>query len=251
MEHSVYKKVHELQLNGWWFGYARNRIVVDILIRHLNGLRGQDLLDVGCSEGAFLEFLKSYNVNARAIDNEETAIAFCRERGFGNQVQMGSILDIPIPDCSFDIVTCLDVIEHVDDDHKAFSELFRVCRGDGVILMIVPAHQWLWSSNDDASHHRRRYSKKALLDLINRFNVTVEVLSYFNMFLFPVFVLFTFWKHLFPNKKSANYLFALPKPINWFLSRLMEIESFLISKAGVRLPFGSSTVVMVRRLKNV
>ena len=63
---------------------------------------------------------------------------------------------------TFDLITCLDVIEHVADDRVALAELHRVCRPGGFMLVTVPAYQALWSRHDEANHHYRRYSRGSL-----------------------------------------------------------------------------------------
>ena len=76
--------------------------------------------------------------------------------------QVGRLEELPWEDGTFDLITCLDVIEHVPDDVAALAELRRVCRPGGWLLVTVPAYQALWSRHDEANHHYRRYSRAAL-----------------------------------------------------------------------------------------
>ncbi len=68
----------------------------------------------------------------------------------------------PGSDDTFDLITCLDVIEHTPDDRATLRELRRVCQPGGWLLVTVPAYQALWSLHDDANHHYRRYSRSGL-----------------------------------------------------------------------------------------
>ena len=61
-------------------------------------------------------------------------------------------------DETFDLITCLDVIEHTPDDRVTLRELHRVTRPGGYLLVTVPAYQALWSQHDVANHHFRRYN---------------------------------------------------------------------------------------------
>ncbi len=247
MERSVYQEIHELQKSGWWFGNSRNKLVLSTLKRTVSNLHSSKLLDIGCSEGAFLDYLNDHNVDFNAIDIDENAISFCHERGYSDRVKHGNIFSIPFEDETFDIVTMLDVVEHVEDDGKAMKEAMRVCRKDGLLLFILPAYQWLWSSNDVAYHHKKRYSKKMVLDLISRSGLKIESISFFNMLLFPVFVIATFYKKVFPDHTRTNVMKKTPGALNWMLGKVMDVENWLITTAGIYLPFGSSIIVAVKK----
>ena len=60
-----------------------------------------------------------------------------------------SVEELPWPDGSFDLITCLDVIEHTPDDVVALRELLRVSKPGGWLLVTVPAYAALWSRHDD------------------------------------------------------------------------------------------------------
>jgi len=60
----------------------------------------------------------------------------------------GSITELEFEDNSFDLVCAFDVIEHVEDDSKAASEMLRVCKKDGLVFATVPAFMLLWSEHD-------------------------------------------------------------------------------------------------------
>ena len=84
-----------------------------------------------------------------------------RARGRG-EVQIGRLEELPWEDGSFDLITCLDVIEHTPDDRVTLGELRRVSRPGAYLLVTVPAYQGLWSMHDVANHHYRRYSRPRL-----------------------------------------------------------------------------------------
>ena len=71
-------------------------------------------------------------------------------------------LRLPFEDEAFDLVTTLDVIEHVDDDVATLAELRRVLRPGGLLLVAVPAYMFLWGTQDEVSQHRRRYTNRTL-----------------------------------------------------------------------------------------
>lgn len=250
MDKSVFEKVHQLQKDGFWFGAGRNRIALSLLKKHDKELASHTILDIGSSEGAFLDYLSNHHLKFTGIDIDEDALAYCRERGYGNQVRYGDIKNIPFPECSFNVATALDIIEHVDDDLKAMEEISRVLAKEGIALIIVPAYQWLWSRNDVAYHHQRRYSSKTFKMLISESGLKTEQWSYFNFFLFPVFMLVILFSRLFRGKETTSaVLKPLPKPLNYILKQILYFETWMISGLGIRLPFGSSMIFVLRKFK--
>src|ERR1700730_8400269 len=102
-----------------------------------------------------LSHLASYG-KAKGIDVDEEAVGYCRKRGLLD-VYQGGAESLPFEDGSFDLVTALDVLEHLDDDALALREIGRVLRPGGCLLMSVPAHKFMWGDQDEVNLHRRRY----------------------------------------------------------------------------------------------
>jgi len=84
-----------------------------------------------------------------------------RRRGH-DDVHVARVEALPFPDATFDVVTCLDVIEHTPDDRASLAELRRVTRPGGLMLVTVPAYQALWSQHDEVNLHFRRYDRSSL-----------------------------------------------------------------------------------------
>ncbi len=250
MDKSVFEKIHLLQKNGFWFGAGRNRMTLSLLVKHDKEISLHTILDIGSSEGAFLDYLSSHHLSFTGIDIDENALEFCRERGYGEHVRYGNIKDIPFPPGSFDVATALDIVEHVDDDLKAMKEISRILRRGGIALVIIPAYQWLWSRNDELYHHQRRYSKRAFMLLAQNCGFKTEQWSYFNFFLFPVFSIATLFSKLFASRvKTSTVLKPLPNPLNFLLKQIIYFEAWMISRLGIRFPFGSSMIFVLRKTK--
>jgi len=102
-------------------------------------LKPGTVLDIGCGrpcetmpDGAFLRFLG----RGTGVD-----IKPC-EGGF--DFVQGSLLDLPFESRAFDNVVAMEVLEHVTDPHRAFSEISRVLKDDGRLVVSVPSETWLW-----------------------------------------------------------------------------------------------------------
>jgi len=99
----------------------------------------------------------------------------------GAQAVLGEVTSLPFADHTFDLVCALDIIEHVDDDEGALSELVRVARPGSQLLISVPLHPSYWTSFDDFVGHKRRYEPVQLLAKLAKHRLVVERSALFGM----------------------------------------------------------------------
>jgi SAM-dependent methyltransferase len=142
----------------WW--YRGRRRVIRAELDKLSLAPGARVLDAGCGSGRTLEELVDYG-ETYGIEFDPDAAALARSRGVGD-VRVGRVEELPWDGDFFDLITCLDVIEHTPDDRRSLRELRRVCKPSGHLLITVPAYQALWSLHDVANHHYRRYARRTL-----------------------------------------------------------------------------------------
>ena len=81
----------------------------------------------------------------------------------------------------FDSIIAINVLEHVKDDLFALSELNKMLKKDGVLIILVPANKFLYNVIDKNIGHWRRYSKKELIAKIKKSNFNVKNSYSFNM----------------------------------------------------------------------
>jgi SAM-dependent methyltransferase len=186
VETAFYAEYYEIEDVHWWFR-GRRRILLGLLDRELPDApdgRRRRILDVGCGTGTMVGHLGRYG-DAGGVEASPEAVAFCHERGVPGVVQAtGETL--PFADASFDLVTALDVIEHIEDDGQALREMRRVLEPGGRALITVPAFPFLWSPHDDVNHHFRRYVRPELEARMREAGLRPLRTSYFNSILFPV-----------------------------------------------------------------
>lgn len=246
MELDIYQKVYNLYIRGHWFFKGRKRIIQNMLNRIYRPVsKDSVILDLGCSTGIITRDLLGEGFNVFGIDNEDKAIECCVNLGLNGRVIKADIYNLPFLANSIDCVTVFDVIEHLDD-WAALEQIKRVLKPDGRVLLTCPAYRWLWSKKDIIYHHKKRYSKLELNAILQKSGFIVEKYSYFNFFLFPIFVIAVLSdKYLAVLNSKFDFLKPMPFCLNAVLTKLMFLEAFIIDR--YRLPFGSSIICLARQ----
>ena len=104
-----------------------------------------------------------------------------RLNALGGIATPGDVGTLTFGDGQFDLVCAFDVIEHVEDDRRLFSELGRVLKDDGVLICSVPLHAKLWTEFDDWVGHARRYEPADLLAIMADNQLELERSAAFGM----------------------------------------------------------------------
>ncbi len=227
----------------WW--YRGRRRIIRAELRRLPLPAGAHVLDAGCGSGRTLQDLVDYG-EVSGIELHEDAAQLARSRGHG-EVRVGRLEALPWPDGSFDLITCLDVIEHTPDDRAALAELYRVCRPGGWLLVTVPAYPALWSLHDEANHHYRRYSRAALARAAVAAGWTMTRLSSFNsVLLAPAAAVRLAQRRFGAHDGYSNDLAIGPAWLNDVLEAPLALEASWLAR-GRTLPFGLSLVAVLQR----
>ena len=113
------------------------------------------------------------------VDISQAALGVLKQHG--GHTTKASVCDLPFADSSFDLVCALDIVEHVEDDESAFSELSRIISSDGTLLLSTPLHEKYWTPFDEFVGHYRRYEPARLKDLLTQNGFEVEQSGIFGM----------------------------------------------------------------------
>lgn len=225
----------------WWFR-GRRRIVNRELER-LSLPRDARLLDAGCGSGRTLDDLSRFG-RVEGLDISASAVR--ATYGRHHDVWLADIQHTPLPDRCFHVVTCLDVLEHVPDDRRALSELLRVTRPGGTIVVTVPAYPSLWSSHDVANEHFRRYRRTSLRCLAAEVGCELVRDTHFNALLLAPIALVRRARRPERRRARRSDLELTPQRLNRVLELPLRAEARFLA-AGGRLPFGLSLLLVLRR----
>jgi SAM-dependent methyltransferase len=244
MEPSLMEAMLEADEHHWW--YRGRRRVLRAELDRLAPASGARILDAGCGSGRTLQELAAYGT-VSGVELSEQAAEVARGRGVG-EVRNGRLEAIPWPDADFDLVTCLDVIEHTADDRATLAELRRVTRPGGTLIVTVPAYPALWSRHDEANHHFRRYSRTMLRAAAAEAGWQVMRESSFNSVLLAPAAAVRLAQRRRPPVDGAQSS-DLERGQGW-LNRVLEwplaMEAGWLSRGGT-LPFGLSLLAVMSR----
>ena len=241
METKLYQEMYCVENQHWWFR-ARRSIISSLILKYLP--QGK-ILDVGCGTGFVLEALKT-QYEVWGIDISKIAIQFCQEKGL-TQVTQGVLDKNTLPEHYFDLIMFLDMIEHLEHDLSALTQAKHYLKSQGQLLITVPAYQFLWSAHDEIHHHKRRYTKKQLTELLQQAGYEVIFSSYFNTFLFPLIAIARLIGNFLNRHQTSDV--SLPTAlVNQSLYQIFEWEKNLLP--SLSFPFGVSIICLARNSTN-
>jgi SAM-dependent methyltransferase len=228
----------------WW--YRGRRRIIRAELDRLSLSADARILDAGCGSGRTLAELVEYG-SVSGIELNPLAAEVARARRLGD-VRIGRLEELPFEDDSFDLVTCLDVIEHTPDDRVTLEELRRVTRPGGWLVVTVPAYQALWSTHDEVNHHYRRYGRTGLRVAASEAGWRVERMTSFNsLMLAPAAAVRLSQRRR--QRAGAEHVSELelgPSWLNGLLERPLRAEARWLGR-GRTLPAGLSLLAVLRK----
>lgn len=242
LDERAYASIYEREEGHWWF-LGRRKVLATLLA----GLRPPgdwNVLDVGCGTGGNFSFLDAYG-RVQGCDYSEEAIRYCLMRGT-HPVRVASIYDLPYEEGSFDLVTCLDVIEHLRLDLPAFRELNRMLKPGGHLLVTLPIGEHLYSDFDCLAGHLRRYTMQQARLLLSESGFDPVRLTCYTTLVHPLIRYYRRRGDI--TRGRSRYTIGMETPIphtNHILKLAQDIEAWLISRWD--LPWGSSVAALARK----
>ncbi len=225
----------------FWFE-ARER-----LIKHFSekfSAKG-NYMEIGCGSGSILKIFHDAGYNVLGTDTNLLSL----EKSFGkigerNKLALMDALNIPF-EGYFDMIGMYDVLEHIDSDVEVLAQINKALKKGGRVIITVPQHMCLWSKFDEFIHHKRRYSRKDLLKKLVAAGFSVERCTSFVMLLTPLVYVS---RRLFSQEEfDISREYNISKMSN-FVGRTSLFFELCLIKLGVSLPFGTSLVVVARKL---
>jgi len=237
-----FDRLYQIESTSFWF-HSRNRLILWTLRRFAPDF--ESFLEIGCGTGFVLSGIEAEFPNRQLSGSEiyTNGLQYARKRIPGARLAQMDARSLPYSE-EFDVVGAFDVIEHIDEDETALDSTYRAVKPNGIALISVPQHKWLWSPIDEAACHKRRYSSSELHKKLNKAGFHVIFSTSFVTLLIP----FMYFSRMISKNKSGQNSreFAMPRFLNFAFGFVMGLE-FALIRLGCRLPIGGSRLVAARK----
>jgi len=231
---------------------SRAEFVLKLLEDNIALNENSKLLDIGCGDLYF-----SLKARARnAIEIDAVDLAFDDDETRFKGIQKIKHLDT-VMNKQYDIICAMDVLEHVDNDEALLNRLIKMLKPDGILVITVPAFQFLYSYHDLRLKHLRRYHRGHLSYLIEDPS-SISIVESFYFFHLLIYVrmaekFIQFFLNLNPKKRHSNAVNAWKHPeahpLTRSLGTILTTDAKIcrmLAKIGIRLP-GLSLATVIRK----
>jgi SAM-dependent methyltransferase len=163
------QQLDDLESSHFWYMSRKSQLTKSLNSFGCGPLR---VLDLGSATGGNTLHISSLGHYVTSVEYSDIGVKIQKHKGI--PVVQADARKLPFSDKSFDVVVCLDVLEHIEEDYLVASEISRVLVNEGHFLISVPEDPKLWSAHDVAVNHLRRYTKKALISVIQQAKLSPE-----------------------------------------------------------------------------
>ena len=243
MEPVEYERMDAAEDRLWWYRALHAQLLDAFGKTALPP--GAAVLDAGCGTGGLLKRLGAIAPERTRIGLDHEAVAATRAvRKSGAPVVLGSVDALPFADASFGAIFSADVLYHREvDPLRAAREAYRCLMPEGMLVVNLPAFDWLASYHDRQVHGARRYNRAQVHALLAQAGFKRIAVRYWNSLLFPLMVL----RRLGQGSSRVDSDVSLPPwPIDAAFGAITRIERLLM-RWGLRFPAGGSVLAVAHR----
>ena len=235
--------------NSFWVA-SRNRLFKSLVQRYPASAGKTKFLEIGCGTGLFIEqIIQDANLDITGSEIYLKGLVYAKKKLPNADFVQFDVTQGKIGE-QFHIITAFDVIEHIEKDVAAIANISEMLVKDGVFIISVPQHMFLWSKLDEIVKHKRRYSKIELFDKLKENGFDIIYSTSFLFTLFPLMLisrLFDKGQHRSTSDEQAlkkRVIFS--GALNAIFDFFMRIDEGLI-KLGASLPFGGTLVLIAKK----
>ncbi|MBY0501134.1 MAG: class I SAM-dependent methyltransferase [Alphaproteobacteria bacterium] len=237
-----FKEIYELEKGHFWFE-SRNTIINHFIHKYLGNRNTPKCLEVGCGTGFVLESIANANPTFELEGTELylEGLRFAHSRSPHLNFFQSDARNLPFKN-EYDAIFAFDVIEHIEEDIDTLKSIYKNLKPGGYLIATIPQHMWLWSKHDEYACHKRRYTRKELLQKLTSCQLTPKAITSFVFTLLPAMLL----SRLNNTEPSEMSEFKISKITNQIMKFGMKCDEFLI-KAGISLPIGGSLIAVAQK----
>jgi SAM-dependent methyltransferase len=240
-----FAELARIEEGNFWFR-ARNRLIIWALGKYYPEFKS--FLEIGCGTGYVISGLTGafpgVQFHGSEIFTAGLAFAVARQPNI-DFVQMDA-RHIPFVD-EFDAIGAFDVLEHIKEDEQVLLQIHEALKPNGVMLITVPQHGWLWSPIDEYSCHERRYSAKELHTKAESAGFKILRSTSFVSTLLPVMCASRFKQKHTKNDFDSTSEAKISHRLNRIFESFLNFEVAMI-RNGLNFPLGGSRLIVAKKL---
>ncbi len=230
---------------------ASRRMVLENL-RPFLGTQPNRLLEVGIGDGTLLLALRGEFPSCQVMgaDVTRTHLHSLATSHPDLPLLLFDLVQCPLPSNELDVVVCLNVLEHIQDDGLALRQLYRILKPGGLAALEVPAGPWLYDAYDRELLHFRRYTLRSLRIKVEHAGFQVLKATHLGCLVFPAFAVVKLLNKLKYARGGGNDVLVVSdsagKTAQSSLLRMALNIEYRIGK-NLRWPFGIRCVLLAKK----
>lgn len=241
-----FSELARLEEANFWF-QSRNQLILWAIQKYAPNFKS--VLEIGCGTAYVLSGV-SKRFPCATLSGSEIFLAglgFASARLPSVKFMQMDARVIPF-DSEFDVIGAFDVVEHIKEDEQVLSQIHASLKPEGLLLLTVPQHAWLWSASDDYACHERRYSAVDLHNKVSAAGFQLLRSTSFVAALLPAMMVSRFSQRRKGIKDFDPAAELKISPwLNGLFSRILGIERSLIH-AGLNFPVGGSRLIVAKKI---
>lgn len=238
-----------MEENSFWFNH-RNAVITALIGRYRGELEGAPFADIGGGNGFVALAVEALGIPTLLVEPGPHGAARAHARGLSSVVA-GTLDSCRFRDGCLAGAGMFDVVEHIPDDVGFMRETRRALRPGGLLFVSVPAYPLLWSHEDVAAGHQRRYTAASMSRLIEEAGFESCYLGHFFRPLPPLIALLRALPYRVGIAPAAPTAASVsrdhsPRLADRAIRSLISGEVAAVAR-GEELAFGGSILVAARR----
>ena len=241
---NLYKNVWGLNYNIQPLRALRYHFVKKAFRELANYYQVKNALDVGCGIGEVIKLiLESWkDAEATGFDISEEAIALARKNCPGINFFVSDMESLEL-EAKYDLITAIDVIEHIQDDKKALQKINNLLTENGFLILSLPHLRQYWSKNDEDGGHYRRYSKR---DIVEKLHASGFSIIKTRSYGFPFPVIYHYIKNWL-NKSKRFHENRLVRNTSFLTRMISSTIKFIFLFSDVDIGLGVHLLVVAKK----
>lgn len=204
------------------------------LLRLVAGyVRGERVLDIGCGSGGLLSLLQQQGHSTSGVEPNADLVSLANTLHPELRIVQGTGADLDRVTGSFDTITIIDVLEHIEDDREQLRRIWDRLVPGGQLVVLVPAFPLLYGERDRNNGHFRRYTSRELIGKLREIGFEPVQQRYWNVLGFLPYLIS---ERLL--QRELNTELRTNRPKNWFQKLTIRLFHAWFRGIENRVSFG-------------